>query len=456
MPAAQRSRCSPHPPTASVASSASAGRAGRHGAGHRSSGRRWWSRSWRRRSRRACRCRATCRTCCRRRRRRCATCTRWKRAPRCSGRSSSRSNRTTPSGARPPRAWCAIGWRRFPPARSLGVSADSAAKDRFVWDHRHLLIPTEDLTAIRDELAQRKARLNPLFVAARRRRGRGGRGRAGAGRSPARAEAAARRGEGGRGASDAAGLEGRPAADHRRANAASPRGEVSRNAPALRRGRARGRRGPAGGRAGGAHRDHRRRRHQRDGAAALLGGMVRATVFTVVIVAIGMLLFFRSAAAVGGAAGRAGAGRAGDVRLRAPRRRPPEPGDGVPGADRRRQRHQLRHHPARALLRGAAEDRRSGGGAGRGRPGQPGRDPGRGADGVGVLRLAARDRLPRLPALRPDRRRRDPALLGSPPSWCCRPRSRRSRRAAWRAGARRRGSAGAWRGWRRAVGRRSC
>src|SRR5215831_5270604 len=52
----------------------------------------------------------------------------------------------------------------LPAGTLLGVAADSAARDRFAWDHRHLLVPTEDLTAIRDELARRKARLNPLFV----------------------------------------------------------------------------------------------------------------------------------------------------------------------------------------------------------------------------------------------------------------------------------------------------
>ena len=52
----------------------------------------------------------------------------------------------------------------LPAGAVIGVSADSAAKDRFAWEHRHLLAPTADLTAIRDELAQRKARLNPLFV----------------------------------------------------------------------------------------------------------------------------------------------------------------------------------------------------------------------------------------------------------------------------------------------------
>ena len=72
-----------------------------------------------------------------------------------------------PSGARPPRALVRDRLAALPAGTLVGINYDSAAKDRFVWDHRHLLVPTEDLTAIRDELAQRKARLNPLFVARR-------------------------------------------------------------------------------------------------------------------------------------------------------------------------------------------------------------------------------------------------------------------------------------------------
>ena len=134
----------------------------------------------------------------------------------------------------------------LPAGTLVGIAADSAARDRFVWDHRHLLVPTEDLTAIRDELAQRKARLNPLFVAlddddARR----GAAGRAVARRSAARAETAARRRQGRRRTPDAARLEGRPPADHRRADAVRlGRGVAQRARP--RRGRARGRRGPPG------------------------------------------------------------------------------------------------------------------------------------------------------------------------------------------------------------------
>jgi len=52
----------------------------------------------------------------------------------------------------------------LPAGTLLGIAADSAARDRFAWEHRHVLVPTADLTAVRDELARRKARLNPLFV----------------------------------------------------------------------------------------------------------------------------------------------------------------------------------------------------------------------------------------------------------------------------------------------------
>ena len=298
----------------------------------------------------------------------------------------------------------------LPAGTIVGINYDSAAKDRFVWEHRHLLIPTEDLTAIRDELAQRKARLNPLFVALEDDAG----GAAGGGPSLAdrlrelkqqldAAKSGAER------PTPLVSKDGRLQIIVVRTPFAS--GEVSRNAPVLAAVRARGRRSPPGRRGGGALRDHRRRRRQRHGAprAARRHGAGdpvhrgdRRAGHVVVLPLDGRRRI---------AAGRAGARRDGHVRLRAPRRRSPEPGDGVPGAHRRRERHQLRHHPARALLRGAAEDRRSGGGAGRGRAGQPGRNRGRGVDGVGVVRLAARHRFSRLSPLRPDRRRRNPALL---------------------------------------------
>src|SRR5579872_2337016 len=54
--------------------------------------------------------------------------------------------------------------RALPASAVISVSADSAAKDQFVWAHRQLLIPTDDLQAMADDLRERKARLNPLFV----------------------------------------------------------------------------------------------------------------------------------------------------------------------------------------------------------------------------------------------------------------------------------------------------
>src|SRR4029077_6380799 len=52
----------------------------------------------------------------------------------------------------------------LPPDAVIGIDTDNAARDRFVWTHRHLLAPTAELTAVRDELQERKARSNPLYV----------------------------------------------------------------------------------------------------------------------------------------------------------------------------------------------------------------------------------------------------------------------------------------------------
>ena len=54
--------------------------------------------------------------------------------------------------------------RALPASAVISVSADSAARDQFAWAHRQLLIPTDDLQAMADDLRERKARLNPLFV----------------------------------------------------------------------------------------------------------------------------------------------------------------------------------------------------------------------------------------------------------------------------------------------------
>ena len=185
----------------------------------------------------------------------------------------------------------------LPAGTIAGINYDSAAKDRFVWEHRHLLIPTEDLTAIRDELAQRKARLNPLFVAVDDDAG----GAVGGGPSLSdrlrelkqqldAAKAGAER------PTPLVSKDGRLQIIVVRTPFAS--GEVSRNAPVLAAvrgvvdearpvGGAAVRFGITGDVVANATEHH-----------ALLGGMVRATLFTVVIVALGMLLFFRSTAAV--------------------------------------------------------------------------------------------------------------------------------------------------------------
>src|SRR6185312_16094466 len=55
--------------------------------------------------------------------------------------------------------------RALPPGLLIGVDYDSGGRDRFAWAHRYLLAPTAELTGVRDELAARKARLNPLYVA---------------------------------------------------------------------------------------------------------------------------------------------------------------------------------------------------------------------------------------------------------------------------------------------------
>jgi predicted RND superfamily exporter protein len=185
----------------------------------------------------------------------------------------------------------------LPAGTIIGINYDSAAKDRFVWEHRHLLIPTEDLTAIRDELAQRKARLNPLFVAVDDDAG----GAVGSGPSLSdrlrelkqqldAAKTGAER------PTPLVSKDGRLQIIVVRTPFAS--GEVSRNAPvlaAVRRVVDEAR--PVGGAAVrfGITGDvvANATEHQ-----ALLGGMVRATLFTVVIVALGMLLFFRSTTAV--------------------------------------------------------------------------------------------------------------------------------------------------------------
>jgi predicted RND superfamily exporter protein len=185
----------------------------------------------------------------------------------------------------------------LPAGTLLGVAADSAVRDRFAWDHRHMLAPTEDLTAIRDELARRKARLNPLFVSIDDDAGSQPNAGPSLGdrlRDIKRQLDAAKAGA--EHPTPLVSKDGRLQIVVVRTPFAS--GEVSRNAPVLAAvERAVDEARVAGG---GAVRfgltgdvithamEHR----------ALLGGMLTATVFTLVVVALGMLLFFRSAAAV--------------------------------------------------------------------------------------------------------------------------------------------------------------
>ena len=186
----------------------------------------------------------------------------------------------------------------LPAGTLLGVAADSAARDRFAWDHRHLLVPTGDLTAVRDELAQRKARMNPLFVAlddddAATRAEHGPSLPARLRELKRQLDAAA---AGAAHPTPLVSKDGRLQIIVARTPFAS--GEVSRNAPVLAAvermvDEARAAAGPSVsfGITGDVVTNAAEHR-------ALLDGMLRATVFTVAIVAVGMLLFFRSAAPV--------------------------------------------------------------------------------------------------------------------------------------------------------------
>jgi uncharacterized protein len=185
----------------------------------------------------------------------------------------------------------------LPAGTIVGINYDSGAKDRFVWEHRHLLIPTEDVRAIRDELAQRKARLNPLFVALDDDAGGAARGGASLGdrlRELKQQLDAAKAGS--ERSTPLVSKDGRLQIIVVRTPFAS--GEVSRNAPVLAAvQRAVDDARLAGGAAvrfgitGDVVTNATEQR-------ALLGGMVRATLFTVVIVALGLVLFFRSTTAV--------------------------------------------------------------------------------------------------------------------------------------------------------------
>jgi uncharacterized protein len=181
--------------------------------------------------------------------------------------------------------------RALPSSAVIGVSTDNAAKDRFAWTHRQLLTPTEDLSAIADDLRARKARLNPLFVSLDDEAGRANASAPPIGdrlRNLERQLEAVRSGAGN--PLPLVSKDGRIQIIVVRTRFAA--GEVSRNAAAL----------DAVGRAV----EEARRisgNTVRIGITgdvvntaieqrALSGGMLRATLFTVVIVAVGLLLFF--------------------------------------------------------------------------------------------------------------------------------------------------------------------
>ncbi len=145
---------------------------------------------------------------------------------------------------------------------------------------------------------------------------------------------------------------------------------------------------------------------------ALLGGMVRATIFTTAIVALGLLLFFGAAAPVGALLGALTVGALvtfafaffsiGHLNLATAFLAPIVVGNGI----------NFGIILLGALLRGAEARGRPGRRPRGGGAGELRRDAGGGADGVGVVRVAADDAVPRLPPLRRDRGRRDPLLLG--------------------------------------------
>ncbi len=186
--------------------------------------------------------------------------------------------------------------RALPPDLLLGVDYDSGARDRFAWAHRYLLAPTAELRGVRDELAARKARLNPLYVSLD--------DDAGATDAPPigdRLRALEKEMDAARAGAErpAPILSGNGRLQLVVARTRFPADEISRNVTVVEtaeRAVAEARRagGPAvrigiTGDVANAAQEHQ----------ALLGGMVRATIFTTAIVALGLLLFFGAAAPVG-------------------------------------------------------------------------------------------------------------------------------------------------------------
>ncbi len=188
--------------------------------------------------------------------------------------------------------------RALPSSMLLGVDYDSGTRDRYAWAHRYLLAPTDELTGVRDELAARKARLNPLYVSLDD--DAGDQAKSGARPIGDRLRALKQQMDAAKaGAEDPAPILSK---DGRLqlvvARTRFPADEVSRNIAAFEAAEravaeARLVGGPAvrigiTGDVANAAQEHQ----------ALLGGMVRATIFTTAIVALGLLLFFGAAAPV--------------------------------------------------------------------------------------------------------------------------------------------------------------
>jgi uncharacterized protein len=189
--------------------------------------------------------------------------------------------------------------RALPPSMLVGVDYDSGTRDGFAWAHRYLLAPTDELAGVRDELAARKARLNPLFVSLDDDAGHEAKAKDGVPIGE-RLRALKRQMDGAKaGAENPAPILSK---DGRLqlvvARTRYPADEVSRNVAAFDAAEraaveARQAGGPAvrigiTGDVANAAQEHQ----------ALLGGMVRATIFTTAIVALGLLLFFGAAAPV--------------------------------------------------------------------------------------------------------------------------------------------------------------
>ncbi|HXU63800.1 MAG TPA: MMPL family transporter, partial [Polyangia bacterium] len=169
----------------------------------------------------------------------------------------------------------------------LQVDADSAVRDQYAWTHRYLLAPAADLESLRDELRDRKARANPLYVALDDDRTAGDARLADLKRRVDALQAAAEH------PGPLVSADGRLQIVVVRTR--FPADDLTHNAPVLAAARAaaddaRGlaaRAGVAGDVITSAE-EHR----------ALSGGMLQATLFTTAIVTGGLLLFFGAAAPV--------------------------------------------------------------------------------------------------------------------------------------------------------------